>query len=191
MVSLEAIQNLVTCLYVIKVRIACCFQKVKNMMSSSMYTPTPKHFSNKELAYQTQIIISNIQMTWVLISVCLLGFSIGYIQGAYDPSSCPHIWNQMEMFGKEIALANEVGCILGMVIAVGLELLRQAEVKHKRPMKDSAQMSSQDLNFDDTEEERISLINMKPERGRNPDNLMLQSDSDDEDLSSFVKLKNI
>lgn len=58
-------------------------------------------------------------------------------------------------------------------------------------MKDSTQMSYQDLNYDDTEEERISLINMKPERGRNPDLLDFQSDSDEEDLSSFVKLKNI
>lgn len=107
-----------------KVRLAACLQKVKNMLSSSMYTPTPKHYTNKELAYQTQIIISNIQMTWVLLSVCLLGFSVGYIQGSYDPESCKHFFNQMDLFGREVEMVNKVGFVLGSVIAVGLELLR-------------------------------------------------------------------
>jgi len=59
-----------------------------------------------------------------------------------------------------------------------------AEVRSKGEMKKE---TPKPLNFDDdTEEERISLINMPSNNRRLND---LKSDSDEEDLGTFVNLK--
>ena len=120
----------------------------------------------------------------ILSTILLFGVSNGYLQGKFDPENHYSIFEKMNMFHDEVELTSKAGFYLGFICSALIEYLRKIEMKYKGQMKKEPVKSG--LNFDDTEEERISLINM-PQSIRRHDKL--QSDSDEEEeLGTFVKL---
>ena len=122
-----------------------------------------------QIAFNSQLIVSNVQMFIVLITVCLFGLVFGYIQTAIDPES--HKGAMAIMFGIDLEITESwpIGMAMGMVIGFIVEYIRQQEIQNRPKGKNSLEsllenyrsptLDGMNLNFDD-DEERISLIQM-------------------------------
>ena len=128
---LEIIQSMVTLSYVCSVRSTETWHYVMSRLSSTTRTPTKKE-TNKQLAYQSQIIVSNLQMTVVLASVLLFGFFGGYYQATMDPEGHKSSYEQFTLFQREVYAGTYAGYWVGFLTSGCLEILRQQEVKFKR-----------------------------------------------------------
>lgn len=173
-----------TAMSVMQRRLYECFVNIQNKMGSTRREITV--MPEKDIVYQSQMIVSNIQMTIVLIIVFALGITLGYLQAEFDPENrSQDIWTRGAIFSFEIIACSSTGSYFGIVTAVLIEILRQHETKHKKEAKEE-----KTLNFEDEEEERLSLITIPELKNLNHRQLAFQSDSDeDEDLSTFVNLR--
>lgn len=102
-------------------------------------------------------------MNAILTSSILNGIVMGYIQGFMDPEKSKSFWKVVNSFTEELELSTVFGMYIGAATAVTIEIVRQIEVKHRKPLNDKgkgldAQLDMQyaqynNLNFEDDSEE--------------------------------------
>ena len=81
-----------------------------------------------QIIYNSQFIVSNVQMFIVLLAVCTFGVVFGVIQASMDPEN--HKCNYAIIFylGREINKSKPIGCVLGLIFGILLEAVRQYEI---------------------------------------------------------------
>ena len=77
MMCIEIVQGMVTFTATINERVKECIQFIRFKFGSASTRVERK--SEKLIAYNTQLIVSNLQMCVILLSVCLFGVSCGYL----------------------------------------------------------------------------------------------------------------
>jgi hypothetical protein len=87
--------------------------------------PDQKRLTQAQIIYNSNLIVSNVQMLVVLIAVCTFGVTFGVIQAAMDPENHKCSFAIMFSLAKEIKRSEPIGFGLGLCFAVLIEYLRQ------------------------------------------------------------------
>ena len=75
-------------------------------------------------------------MNAILTSSMLNGILMGYIQGCMDPEKSRSFWKVVNRFTEELELSTVFGMYIGAATAVTIEIVRQIEVRHRKPLND-------------------------------------------------------
>lgn len=177
MCATELAQSLFVCAHVTGYRLAECYGKVVSFIMGSERNSSPS-LTNKEIAYRSQLIATNVQMMVILVSVIVYGIVGGVGKGALIDDYTGE-WDLMEDFQKEITLNSILGGVNGVVTAVLLLYVHEFEIEEKGPPvskqyrkaeKDAEVPAKQMPNENDSDfEESVSLINI-PNRDEKPEN---------------------
>ena len=89
-------------------------------------------------------------MLCLMITIIIFATSLGFIQGTMDPESATNSWSTLSLFSEELDFSEKVGIVVGALSAVILEVIREMEVRHRAPYKESTGTfaDSDNLNFD-------------------------------------------
>ena len=152
-----------------------------------------KQMSQTQIIFNSQLIVSNIQMLVVLLSVCTFGVTFGVIQAAEDPENHKCRFAIIFNVAKMIRRSEPIGISLGIFFALLIEKIRQLEIQNRPRGKNALEQSlglslgeDEQTCFYDDDEEKISLISLKVGKHKNQhslENLSLKTDSDDEEES--------
>jgi hypothetical protein len=95
------------------------YQKMKPL------NPDQKRLTQAQVTYNSNLIVSNVQMLVVLVAVCAFGFTFGVIQAAMDPENHKCSFAIMFSVAKEIKRSEPIGLLMGLCFGVLIEYLRQ------------------------------------------------------------------
>ena len=153
---------------------------------------TQKCASNGEIQYNSQLIVSNIQMLVIFLSVACFGLVIGTLQAAFDPENALSDWKVYYLISRELLYSEVGGGIIGALCGFTIEAIRQIELKKRSPYteqekreQDTPHADSDNLNFDtDSECEFLHcdfhlMVNKKP-----------GLDRDEEERVSLIDINN-
>lgn len=87
--------------------------------------------SASQVIYNSQLIVSNVQMFVVLVTVCVFGIIFGIIQASMDPENHKSMFAIMFSIQIEINASRPIGMWLGAAIGCVIELLRQKEIQNR------------------------------------------------------------
>ena len=85
--------------------------------------------SLKEIEYNSQVIVSNIQMFVIFVTVACFAIVIGFLQARFDPENAMYDIKMYYLISKELFYAEISGAIIGAVSGFLIEAIRQIELK--------------------------------------------------------------
>lgn len=149
---LELSQVILTVTYSIHQALQKCLSKDGAKMSAS------------KINYNSQFIVSNIQMFIVLVASITYGLMFGYIQASNDPENHKCFFAIVFSVSYEIRESQPIGMGLGVFFTMMIEYLRQMEKMHRSAGKNALDLSlksgsTPELHNYDEDEEKISLVN--------------------------------
>ena len=83
-----------------------------------------KKLTPTQVIYNSQLVVSNIQMLLILSTVCIFGIIFGVIQASMDPENHKGYFAKVFILRREIQESEPIGCALGFVFGFVLELIR-------------------------------------------------------------------
>ena len=191
----EIIQAIITIFAILFNRLTHFFSAIfsSSIGSRTRYSnhSTPQgsiYKSTNQLSYESTIIISNIQMLCLMITIIIFATSLGFIQGTMDPESATNSWSTLSLFSEELDFSEKVGIVVGALSAVILEVIREMEVRHRAPYKESTGTfaDSDNLNFDTDSEGDFSGGDFVVRRRSSGGGFVLLG-MDDEESDSLVR----
>lgn len=162
-------------------------QRAKHVFSRISSRKSPERLrSAKEIAYDSTIIISNVQMFVIMLTVACSAIVLGILQGSLDPESAHHGWSILNLMTKELEQAELSGIVIGAISGFCIEYIRQLEMKHRLPYKhpDEPHADSNNLNFDTDSEGDFSHCDFYGSRAP-------QGSKDDDEKVSLISFQPI
>lgn len=99
-------------------RISSAFQILRKKNDGQSFA------SLKEIEYNSQLIVSNIQMFVIFMTVACFAVVIGYLQATFDPENEPSNFKVFSLISKELYYSEICGCIIGAVSGFTIEVIR-------------------------------------------------------------------
>jgi hypothetical protein len=131
-------------------------------------------------------------MTIVLMTIYTFGFSVGFVQGQFDPENHSSFFGMFENLAREVQVSTFAGMSVGAYTACLVWLIRSYEKLVDGGLQGETpelQLSIDSLNFDDTEEVKSTSSDLF--KNKHPRGLRFDADDDDEEGMSLIKNKDL